>query len=90
MVETIKLKDKYWVGTYRHAMPYPKNNVYNAVRKSMRISQAHAAKLLGISTPAWRYRERTKRLYHVAELLCLQELSGMTNGAFIQLLKDCA
>jgi hypothetical protein len=90
MVETKKLKDKYWVGTYRHAMPYPRMNVYYAVRQHLRTSQAHAAKLMGVSPAAWRYRERTKRLYHVAELLCLQELAGMSNGAFIQLLKDCA
>ena len=90
MAESIRLKDKYWVGTYRHAMPYPRMNVYFAVRHHLNATQAHVAKLIGITPAAWRYRERGKRMYHVAELLCLQELSGMTNGAFIQLLKDCA
>jgi len=71
-------------------MPYPRMNVYFAVRQHMGTSQAHVAKLIGISPAAWRYRERGKRMYHVAELLCLQELAGMSNGAFIQLLKDCA
>lgn len=84
------LREKYWVGNYRHAMPYPKCNVYLRVRQHLQASQTYAAKLIGITPTQWRYRERSKRMYHVAELLCLHELSGLAPREFLNLLSECA
>ncbi len=83
-------KNRYFVGSYRHAMPYPRKNLYFAVRELLNIPQAKAAKVFGVTVPAWRYRERTKRLYHTAEILALFEMSMLSNRDFIQLLRDCA
>jgi hypothetical protein len=56
----------------------------------MKLTQRRIAALFGISVEAWRYRERSKRLYHIAEVIALQQLSGLDPNAFIELLKDIA
>jgi hypothetical protein len=83
-------KSRWYVGNYRHAMPYPRNNLYLAVRENMNITQKRAGALLGISNKAWRYRERSKRMYHLAEILCLHQMSGLSTTDFFKLLNDCA
>jgi hypothetical protein len=56
----------------------------------MGLSQAQAAEAFGISLDAWSYRERTKRLYHAAEVLALHEFSRLDGNSFIKLLNDVA
>jgi hypothetical protein len=56
----------------------------------MRLTQRRAAALFGISEQSWRYRERMKRMYHVAEILALREVSGMSDRDFIKLMSECA
>jgi hypothetical protein len=82
--------DKWWVGCYRHAMPYPKDNLYRRWRVAQGITQRRAAALFGIGEQAWRYRERQKRMYHLAEVLALFDASGMSHKDFFKLLNDCA
>ncbi len=82
--------EKWWVGSYRHAMPYPADNLYRRLRMHMRLTQRRAAALFGISEQAWRYRERMKRMYHVAEILALREVSGMSDRDFLKLMSECA
>jgi len=89
-VEAGMYKGRWWIGQYRHAMPYPKDNVYRRLRLTMGITQKRAAALFGISEQAWRYRERMKRMYHVAEILALFDASGMSHKDFFKLLNDCA
>ena len=85
-----KVADKFWVGCYRHMQPAPRGNLYGAVRRHMGLSQAQAAEAFGISLDAWSYRERTKRLYHAAEVLALHEFSRLDGNSFIKLLNDVA
>lgn len=81
---------KWWIGSYRHAMPYPADNLYRRLRYEMKLTQRRAAALFGISEQAWRYRERMKRMYHLAEIVALYETSGMSYTEFMKLVKDCA
>lgn len=85
-----KVAEKWFVGSYRHLQPFPKGNLYYAVRRFMGLSQVKVAALYGVSEQAWRYRERTKRLYHVAEVLALRDLCGMNDADFMRLLNDVA
>jgi len=77
------------VGHY-HTLPSPKGNLYQAVRKILGMSRANMAKHIGISEESLRYRERTKRVYHLCEMVALQQASGMTWEAFGELLNDIA
>ena len=81
---------RWFVGSYRHAQPLPRRNLYEAIRLYCNATQAIMADMFGISVQAWRYRERVKRMYHMAEILALYEVSDMKPEQFIQLLKDCA
>lgn len=85
-----RLADKWFIGSYRHLQPFPRGNLYYSVRARMKLTQRRIAALFGISVEAWRYRERSKRLYHIAEVIALQQLSGLDPNAFIELLKDIA
>jgi hypothetical protein len=85
-----KTAQKWFIGSYRHLQPYPKGNLYYAVRSYMGLSQSRIAALFGVSLRAWQYRERYKRLYHCAEVAALQELSGLEAKEFMELLKDVA
>lgn len=84
------IASKFWIGTFRHAMPWPRGNVYRNVRMMLGLSQSQAAKAFGVSVASWKYRERMKRMYHVAELLALHELSGLTADNYLKLLKEVA
>jgi hypothetical protein len=84
------INGKFWVGSYRHAMPYPKDNLYRRVRYEMRLTQRRAATIFGMSHAAWCYRERSKRMYHLAEIVALQSGSGISIIEFYKILKDCA
>lgn len=84
------VRDKWWIGSYRHAMPYPNDNLYRRLRYEMKLTQRRAAALFGISEQAWRYRERMKRMYHLAEIIALFETSGMSYTEFMKIVKDCA
>lgn len=77
------------VGHY-HTLPSPKGNLYQAVRKGLGISRANMAKHIGISEESLRYRERTKRVYHLCEILALLQISGMTTDAFMDMINDIA
>ncbi len=77
------------VGHY-HTLPSPRGNLYQAVRKILGISRANMAKHIGISEESLRYRERTKRVYHLCEMVALQQVSGLSADKFIQLLNDIA
>lgn len=85
-----KVADKWFIGSYRHIQPYPKGNLYYAVRSYLGLSQGRIAALFGCSVRAWQYRETTKRLYHVAEVVALKEVSGMNDADFMRLLNDVA
>lgn len=84
------MDDKWWIGSYRHAMPYPKSNLYLELRMRMGLTQRRAAALFGITPQAWRYRERVKRMYHAAEVVALYHASGMSCSDFMKLLSECA
>ena len=87
---TVKVADKWFIGSYRHTQPLPKGNLYYAVRTHLGLSQSKVAALFGVTTDRWKYRERVKRMYHVAEVCALRELSGMDDAQFIRLLNDIA
>jgi hypothetical protein len=84
------LADKWFIGSYRHLQPFPRGNLYYSVRAHLNRSQRQIAALFGVSIHAWRYRERSKRMYHPAEIVALQQLSGLDPNAFIELLKEIA
>jgi transcriptional regulator with XRE-family HTH domain len=79
-----------FVGNYRHAQPLPRGNPYLAIRQYLGLSQARIGALMGISQKQVQYRERTKRLFHVGELVVLQQVSGMDDQSFMKLLRDIA
>jgi hypothetical protein len=85
-----KTAQKWFIGSYRHLQPYPRGNLYYAVRSHMGLSQSRISALFGVSLRAWQYRERYKRLYHCAEVAALQEVSGLDSHDFIELLKSVA
>jgi len=87
---TQRSADKWFIGSYRHLQPYPKGNLYYSVRQYLGLSQSRMAALFGVSVRSWQYRERYKRLYHVAEVVALKEVSGMSDADFIKLLNDVA
>ncbi len=90
LAKRVSYADKYGVRNYRHVSPLPRDNVYRVVRMHLGLSQNAIAKMFGVSRMAWMYRERTKRMYRIAELRALRELSGLDAETFIQLLDDCA
>jgi hypothetical protein len=89
-VKAQMVNEKWWVGNYRHAMPFPNDNLYRRIRAEMKLTQKRAAALFGITEQAWRYRERMKRMYHLAEILALLDASGMSHKDFIKLMSECA
>lgn len=88
--KAIGLRGQWWIGSYRHAMPYPKGNLYRAVRKAMGLSLTKMARHCGLTIGQWKYRELQKRMYHLAEILWLHEVSGMSWDDYHKLLNDCA
>lgn len=90
VVEASTVNGKWWVGNYRHAMPYPKDNLYRRIRLAMGLTQARASALFGITVQQWRYREKMKRMYHLAEILALLDTSGLSHKDFIKIMSDCA
>ena len=82
--------NRYYIGSYRHAQPMPKGNLYGTVRRRLGLTMRDMARAFGVSNAAWGYRERTKRMYHIAEICALYEASGLTARQFINLLKDIA
>jgi hypothetical protein len=46
--------------------------------------------MVGITEAQLRYRERTKRMYHLCEMVALQQVSGLSADEFMQLLNDIA
>jgi DNA-binding XRE family transcriptional regulator len=88
-----KLKEIYskrFRAKHRHGIGRPAGNLYYSVRMLLGLNQTKAGALLGISRQAWRYRERYKVMYWPLEIAMLQELSGLSNEEFIQLLNDIA
>lgn len=81
---------EWFIGSYRHAMPWPKDNVYRAVRMRLGLPRRQMCLRTGLSRGQWEYRERVKRMYHVAELLWLHEVSGLSWEEYRELLNDCA
>lgn len=77
------------VGHY-HTLPMSKGNLYQAIRKRLKMTRAQFSEYIGISTTALRYRERVKRMYHMCEILALLQASGMSTDEFAQLLNDIA
>jgi DNA-binding transcriptional regulator YiaG len=77
------------VGHY-HTLPMSKGNLYQAIRKRLKMTRVQFSEYIGISTTALRYRERVKRMYHMCEILALLQASGMTTEEFAQLLNDIA
>lgn len=77
------------VGHY-HTMPLPRGNLYQAVRKITGMPRSSFAQLIKISEYQLRYRERTKRTYHLCEVVALYAASGMTWETFGELLNDIA
>lgn len=90
MGKGIKISNRGYIGNYRHAVPYPKDNLYRRIRIEMRLTQSRAAAIFGMSASSWRYRERQKRMYHLAELVELQQGSGISMIDFMKLVKECA
>ncbi len=82
--------ERWFVGRYRHLQPYPQGNLYSAIRQYMGLSQRKCAALFGVTEQQWRYRERVKRLYHVAEILALADFASLTPEQLYQLLNDVA
>lgn len=80
---------KIKVGHY-HTLPMSRGNLYQAIRKRLRMSRAQFAEYINISEQALRYRERVKRMYHMCEILALLQASGMTTDQFAELLNDIA
>ena len=77
------------VGHY-HTLPQSKGNLYQAVRRHLGLSRAQMCSIVGISEAQLRYRERTKRMYHLCEMVALQQVSGLSADEFMQLLNDIA
>lgn len=73
-----------------HTLPQSKGNLYQAVRKGLGLSRAAMGDMLGITEAQLRYRERTKRMYHLCEMVALQQVSGLNAEEFMQLLNDIA
>jgi hypothetical protein len=85
-----KIAQRWWVGNYRHNMPYPRGNLYLAIRKSLGMTQERIADTFGVGVDTWRNRERSRRNLCIAEILALHELSGLTDSEFMKLLNDIA
>lgn len=77
------------VGHY-HTLPQGRGNLYQAVRKVTGMPRSAMAQVLGISEHQLRYRERTKRVYHMCEVAALYVASGMTTEDFMQMINDIA
>ena len=84
-----KVNARIRTGHY-HTLPHSKGNLYQAIRKRLGLSRAAMAKVTGITEDQLRYRERTKRMYHLCEMVALQQVSGLSADEFMQLLNDIA
>jgi len=78
------------IPSYRHLAPYPKDNLYRRLRMTLHLTQRRAATVFGISLGQWCYRERSKRLYSLQEIVTLQEVSGISLTDFMKIVKECA
>jgi hypothetical protein len=100
-METISyMKDKPWYGKksttaripigHYHTLPMSKGNLYQAVRKLTGLPRSRFCELIRITEQQLRSRERTKRVYHMCEVVALQAVSGITWEEFGKLLNDIA
>ena len=91
--DTEKLRELYQANhraRYKHTIRRPKGNLYYAIRKRLKLTQKHAARLIGITREAWQYRERSKLMYWPLELVVLAKLGGLNAEEFMELLNDIA
>jgi transcriptional regulator with XRE-family HTH domain len=64
--------------------------VYRTIRAMLGLSQAELGKLIGCSKDAIAVREYRKRTYTVDELVKLQQLSGLSDVEWMELLRQIA
>jgi hypothetical protein len=81
---------QWQIDQYRHLRPPPAVNAYRLVRDAMGITQAEAARRIGINRQAWQYRERRKWLYWPVEIVALQQMSGFSDEEMMGILRRCA
>lgn len=81
---------KRFITGYRHNLGIIRGNLYCRVRAQLRLSRAAMARLIGMTHPALRYRERFKQMYHLNEIVGLYEVSGLDAKSFIELLREIA
>lgn len=89
--ENVKMTPKYpFIGSYRHMAPYARGNPYYQVRKRMGLTQAALGALMGCTWQAIQYREKSKRLFHIMELVVLADIAEMSDTDFMKMLRDIA
>lgn len=64
--------------------------LYRIVRARLGITQAAMGRLIGCSRDSIAGRESAKRLFTIAELQTLKEISGLTNDEWCMLLEEIA
>ena len=64
--------------------------LYKAVRSIVGLSQSEFAPLIGTSRDCIVQRERSKRLYSLAELVALQRITGYDDAAWCSLIRELA
>lgn len=64
--------------------------LYRLVRGRMGLSQRDMGRLLGVSRDAIMQREKTKRTYSLEELVALQELTGIPDQDWWDIIKEVA
>lgn len=67
-----------------------KGMLYRAIRNVVGLSQAGMAKAMGCTKDAIVRREHTKSRYSVPELVALQQIAGMTDTEWCELLRQIA
>lgn len=90
MMPARKIRKKRGHRGYLWEMPWPKGNLYLAVRKLLGLSQEKFAAHTDMTHDQVRYRERRKRQYAVSEILFLKEISGLDWEGFEELMERCA
>lgn len=85
-----QLAVKWNIEGFNHAQPYPQGNLYYAVRQIQELPVRAMAEKFGCSKAAYTYREQSKRMYRVAEIMALYEASELTPEQFIKLLSKIA
>ena len=64
--------------------------LYRIIRGRLGLTQEAMGRLIGCTRDSIAAREGSKRLYTVAEILMLKEISGMTNDEWVELLREIA